>query len=120
MRNEHDLDAIDDLPKPERGRLALETILAVCKRGAMSAKRVNPEQALDKLEAHTRGMLPTDPTTQSLDGWTRFGAVAGANAAWTKTKYCPPKDAPSMDHALLHGAAFFFAFGVVDGVIHGR
>jgi len=119
MSDSHDIDAIDDLPKPERGRLALETILAVCKRGATSAKRVHPEQALGKLEAHTRGMLPTDPTTQSLDGWTRFGAVAGANAAWTKTKYCPPKDAPSMDHALLHGAAFFFAFGVVDGVIHG-
>ena len=56
MSDSHDIDAIDDLPKPERGRLALETILAVCKRGATSAKRVHPEQALDKLEAHTRGM----------------------------------------------------------------
>ena len=111
-----DIDAIDDLPKPTRvSRLALETILVVCQRAVRAAFAAEPEKALYTLELHTRGMLPTDPTTQTLDGWTRFGAVAGASDAWTRTLRAPPRDAPTLDHAALYGGAYAFAFGVVDG-----
>ena len=109
-----DIDAIDAMPKPDRGRLALETILVVCQRAVRAAKAAKPEEALHILELHTRGMMPTDPTTQTLDGWTRLGAFAGASAAWTRTKFVP-KGAPSTDHASLYGAAWAFAFGAVDG-----
>jgi hypothetical protein len=111
------VDEVDGLSRPRRPQLTGARIVSCCRRAVARALAVRDhEQRLAKLLEVVRGMQPADPTTTSIDGWYRLGAVQGAIDRWTGTTIprLDPPDAPSEDHA----AAYVGAYGLAWRVTH--
>jgi len=117
---EEEIEAIDELPRaPRIPALAFVTVHKVCTRAVRFAMSTRAEEdRLGALTLHVRGMEPRDPTTTTLDGWTRMGAVDGAIRGWRNEVLIPPKDAPTLDHGAHYVAAGLWAFGIVSGLKH--
>lgn len=110
---DRDLDDIARAPLAPVGPMTFDDVHAVCSyavKAALVAVRLGRlEDALPELLEHVRGLEPVDPSSSTVDAWSRLGAMAGAEDMWRQA--CPrhPKDCPSPVHALHYCYAWVVA-----------
>lgn len=111
-----DLDDLDaELAAETPRELSIPTMVKLIPRAVRSAYQQPAEDRRARFELHIGGLLPSDPATTTLDGWSRLGAHRGCMDAWTAAAARMPRDAPTD----AHGAAYGFSWTVANSLVHG-
>ena len=96
---------VDDLPRPQRPKLALANLWPMLQAAVEQAATTPRERQLDEFHKRVALVVPANGYATSLDGWARLGVYEGALAGWENRPPRPAKDTTSLSEAQTYMVA---------------